>query len=53
MNTDKFKLEPLEIGFLQSLTLKDDPKFISIQKTFATYNEEVFQMIYLGIYFKS
>jgi len=26
---------------VQSLTLKDDPKFISIQKTFETYNQEV------------
>jgi len=31
----------LDIGFVTSMTLKDDPKFISIRKTFEKYNEEV------------
>ncbi len=41
---EKFTLKPLEINFVQSLTLKDDPKFQEIQKIFTKYNAEVAAM---------
>lgn len=37
----QFALKPLEIGFLQSTALKDDPKFKDIQRIYVRYNSEV------------
>ena len=43
-----FPLKPVDIGFVQSLTLKDDPKFKEVRHLLHKYNEQVICFVIKG-----